>query len=417
MREPLGIPLGHTADGTVRRHGGARSRILLIVLGATLLLATASGTAFAYDEPAGFTGSGCTSCHFSAWDCFRCHGNNELGSNGYSLAEPGGPHGNYSATTEKCSICHKLHDAPFVDAKLLPAATIVAVCFTCHDGTQGWGVYGTIAARGVAVGGGHSTEATDVVPGGNALTGGDSTRVFYGPGGTLICSDCHSPHGTNLVDPFVGERNRVRSDYFVTAPTSARLLRRRPTGASSETTSYGSDWCLACHAGRSSAGVVHNHPAESQATIVNPYTYDRIAVLASSDATGRTVIGQLGGSLSGPPVHAGTLPPRTGNRGFLMPFPRTTGIGGQEGHYPICQQCHEDSRNAGTLVGDGSQADAATFSIIWADSVTKSGSAWTTATTDNPRFQNFPHETENALMVVETEDHLCLNCHPQLQLP
>ncbi len=36
---------------------------------------------------------------------------------------------------------------------------------------------------------------------------------------------------------------------------------------------------------------------------------------------------------------------------------------------------------------------------------------------DNPRFQNFPHETQNDTMLVESDDDLCLNCHPQSQLP
>jgi hypothetical protein len=30
----------------------------------------------------------------------------------------------------------------------------------------------------------------------------------------------------------------------------------------------------------------------------------------------------------------------------------------------------------------------------------------------NPRFQNFPHETQNEHLLVETADDLCLNCHP-----
>jgi hypothetical protein len=34
-----------------------------------------------------------------------------------------------------------------------------------------------------------------------------------------------------------------------------------------------------------------------------------------------------------------------------------------------------------------------------------------TVTTSNPRFQNFPHETVNQHMLVETGDNLCLNCH------
>ncbi len=101
-----------------------------------------------------------------------------------------------------------------------------------------------------------------------------------------------------------------------------------------------------------------------------------------------------------------------------MPWPRTTGEGGQSGHLPICQQCHEDSREANDLAADGS-GTAAPFTTEYADGVVWNGSAWVPATpgTANPLFQNFPHETENNRMLVEENDDLCLNCHPMSQLP
>jgi hypothetical protein len=100
-----------------------------------------------------------------------------------------------------------------------------------------------------------------------------------------------------------------------------------------------------------------------------------------------------------------------------MPYPRTDE---QQGRGPICQQCHEDSRsNVGQLVGDGSIGDAAPAEsdpdAVWWDST---ASTWTAdGAYDNPRFQNFPHETENRRMLVEEYDDLCLNCHPVSQLP
>jgi len=86
-----------------------------------------------------------------------------------------------------------------------------------------------------------------------------------------------------------------------------------------------------------------------------------------------------------------------------MPVLRTAQ---QTGHKPICQQCHEDSRFVGVLSDTG--ADAATFTVSASDG---------TSSTDDPRFQNFPHETLNAKMLVETNDDLCLNCHTSSQLP
>jgi hypothetical protein len=79
--------------------------------------------------------------------------------------------------------------------------------------------------------------------------------------------------------------------------------------------------------------------------------------------------------------------------------------------YPICQQCHEDSRN----VGDATPSEITTpatpaegFRVTSPDGQNA---------TDNPRFQNFPHETEKSNLLVETADDLCLNCHTVPTLP
>ena len=92
------------------------------------------------------------------------------------------------------------------------------------------------------------------------------------------------------------------------------------------------------------------------------------------------------------------------NNGFVMPLPRDVL---QDGQGPICQQCHEDSRSIGddpaqqqrisTLNGFNEQ-----FTITTADGTTS---------TDNPRFQVFPHESSTARLLVESNDDLCTNCH------
>jgi hypothetical protein len=187
---------------------------------------------------------------------------------------------------------------------------------------------------------------------------------------------------------------------------SNKLLKKRPTGATVDVTAYGSDWCLACHAGRNSTGAVHNHPVDAGA---GAFTYAAAAILSTDGPTATTIIGPIGGWNRVPHtsfMHGNEPPDNYGmNRGYLMPYPRTP----QQGtHKPICQQCHEDSRNAGTLSADGATGDAAAFVLTSEDG---------SATTDNPRFQNFPHETANARMLVETGDDLCLNCHPPAVLP
>lgn len=381
----------------------------------------------------GFPSPGCLGCHdeFSkvndyfvfAGDCTACHAEIDTpnehsrdSNNNFEFYKPSGPHSGYLTTTSKCRTCHSVHNAPAGGILLLPAGTIYGTCFTCHDGTGGWGVYGAIAARGGTVSdtSRHGLlvdgvwSSTNIVPGGDP-GGGDLAGTFSGAGGVLMCNDCHSPHDADTVNPFVGDRARLRQQ--TASYSSSKLLKRRPTGmgASTPVDDYGSEWCLACHAGRSSSGTAHNHPAET-----GGFTYSRVARLVSNDPTGSTELGPLGGLTNTVTDHIVDVPLGADNRGFLMPWPRTPQ---QSGHAPICQQCHEDSRNVGQLIGNGSVGDAASAVVVYGDSVTWNGTAWVTSTVDNPRFQNFPHETVNPNMLVETYDDLCLNCHPTAQLP
>ncbi|MCE5204079.1 MAG: cytochrome c3 family protein [Coriobacteriales bacterium] len=334
-------------------------------------------------------------------DCSACHAED------FPFSTREGPHGGYTSTTDRCSLCHTVHAAPAEGVLLLPKATIRDTCLFCHDGTGGYGVYGAIQARGLVVGAAHSIDETDVVPGGDATTGGSATVVFGSEDGCLSCDDCHSPHASSVVATFSGERVRFHaSDLgWLGYWSTNKLLKKRPTGSESTVTVYGSDWCLACHKGRASGGAIMNHPVDSLMSTSAPFFYDRVAIV-TTDTSLETTLGTLGllgavpGDLSGAMWH---------NRGFVMPYPRTAE---QQGHGPICQQCHEDSR----IVGEpGAVAHAQVYR--YGDGQT-SGDAGT----DNPLFQTFPHETQNFRMLVEATttavtDDLCLNCHPSAQLP
>lgn len=354
--------------------------------------------------------STCMRCHDFGSSCEACH---DIG--GVPIWQ--GPHGDYAVTTNKCSACHTIHSAPLGSIMLLPGPTIIDTCLTCHDGTGGSGVYGAIEARtGLPPGAGHRVGVTDQVPGGDALTGGLSTVTFSDQNGFLTCTDCHSPHGADMVEPFTGERQRVESAIWrFASPFSSKLLRRQPTSADTPADRYGSDWCLGCHKGRASGGAVMNHPVDSLATTSTPFNYESLAILNSDGPTGATVLGKMaiwGSRTESHTVHSNpsltelrSFRRLLSSRGFLMPYPRTPQ---QSGHAPICQQCHEDSRFVGTLSPDGLTADAATVTVTAADGQNAS---------DNPRFQNFPHETVNPRLLVETNDDLCSNCHPVSVLP
>ena len=350
----------------------------MFVLGALVVAALLrAAPAFAYDE------STSTVPTANQANCGGCHQPYPTGT-----LSGIGVHGGYSTTTSDCTQCHTVHAAPSNGQLLLPGPTYAAMCFTCHDGTQGRGVYGAIAARGLVVTSRHSFETTNVVPGGNPVSGEDATMTFEGLNNTLTCVDCHNPHGANTVAPFAGERYRIGG---MISPFTNKLLRKNPGSSTTTVSVYGSDWCADCHKGRISGTAVHNHPVDSLATTSTPFYYSNVALLASDAPTSVTVTGTLAGS----------------NRGYLMPYPRTAK---QSTHLPICQQCHSDPRTAGSLDTTGSIGDAATYTVntSFIDGTTAS---------DNPRFQVFPHESTGLNFLVEQNDDLCMNCHPTSQLP
>lgn len=351
-------------------------RVLVVVLCAAAMLVIAA-PALAYDEVA--SGKTCVDCH---------------GTAAPTVGEPSGPHGGYSATTAKCEACHTVHDAPDAGVKLLEQATVLATCQSCHDGTGGKGVYGAIQQRtGVAPAAAHSMlDLATSIPGGDGTTGGDRTFTFSGASNGLSCNDCHTPHGSNTVAAFTGDRGRSGDDGDpANTVVSSRLLKQRPTsmdsGAASVTV-YGSDWCGACHAGRLSGTTLHNHPVESSINLPTPigepmFYYDLVARAGQA-----TVEGTLGHN----------------NFGYVMADkPR---IPEQTGHDPICQQCHEDPRSVGDVTMRTIDATEV-FAIDDVDGLPSDPAP----NDDSPRFQTFPHESTVPSMLIEQDDDLCLNCH------
>jgi predicted CXXCH cytochrome family protein len=319
--------------------------------------------------------------------CIDCHITWTGGSDEGGPAPKGsGPHGYYRTDTNKCRMCHSVHNAPSPSIKLLPAATITDTCYTCHDSSGATGVYSAITARlgATYVKAEHTVDATTHVPGGTA----DLTK-------DLACTSCHAAHRATDVAVF-------RTDDELTlldgggAKYSNALLRDDVGGKPRGTyTEYGADWCAGCHDRRhSDSALVINHPVEASST-ADHFHYGRVAAVTSwNSATTEILADALAGTGLG-----------YTNFGYVMPWPRTAQqypVPPTTEHKPICQQCHEDARDVGV-------PGAAVGMVPSMDD----GSAPTT----NPAFYSFPHQTTNANMVIELKDDLCLNCHPQTSLP
>lgn len=359
-----------------------RLRTAIVLIAAAMAL-SAVVPAYAYSE------TGTVDPTYTT--CIDCHGVAVVSVSGADT-ERQGPHSGYVTTTKKCVACHDTHAAVVGSPSLLVTATVTDMCETCHDGTGGGGVYGVLEARGVSVVSRHRVDATKTVPGGSPVTGGDLNVDFQGGiGQTLGCIDCHSPHNAETIAGFVGDRRRIATD--TAGFTSNRLLKQRPTSSDVTVTRYGSNWCGACHKGSLNAGAVHGHPAET--TVSAPaYFYDdyprenaplSTAIVATATAKG---LGQ-------------------NNYAYVMPTDVSGNrIGAQAGHFPLCQQCHEDVRNVGD-VAQGQIAVSEVYTVTSTDG---------TNTADNPRFQVFPHESENPVLLIETEDDLCTNCHDPIFL-
>ena len=365
------------------------------------ILALGAVPAFAYKESSSqmatssTTPNSCPTCHGleyisqptssvasvskpSTWSAFDTEASSTVGSRK-------GPHGGYTSGTQKCQTCHVIHDAPG-NVALLPQNTIDATCYTCHDGTGGGGVYGVIRFRtGVAPAAQHRVGAASLngsakvtVPGGDPITGGSIDTTFTGENGALTCTDCHSPHNSKTVKPFIGDRKRSVADTSSAIPTN-KLLRQTPTKGTTVVTEYGSDWCEACHKGRhSAASTIGNHPA-ADTTTAPGWDYSHVNVVTGFNTNAVAAAkGSLGGS----------------NFGYVMQP-------GEAQPFPICQQCHEDARTVGNTTQFQVSSTTESFTTN-ADGVNGG----------NPRFQNFPHESQNPSFLIETGDGLCLNCHP-----
>jgi len=367
-------------SGSARHLGERRSFVLFALLVVAVVLALPS-LAFGYwhsdpnlppantREVRGAETYVCADCHVT-WTDGDDDGDTDI--------EGAGPHGYYRTDTNKCRMCHAVHKAPAASIMLLPAATIQAACFTCHDATGAQGVYSGIVDRGGVVKADHSIDTTTHVPGGSADLPG-----------MLTCTSCHTVHRATTMAGFRTDRHLPTGGG---AKYSNALLRDDVGGKARGTyTTYSSDWCAGCHDQRHGGTAVVNHPVEASKTadpLFEPFDYGRVATVVDPTDAG-----------SGTEVYADQAGAEgTGlgfwNLGYVMPWPRTPE---QTGHAPVCMQCHEDARAVGSVgaVVDFPAEQPRTGQLDFA----------------------FPHQTTSEHLLVEEHDDLCLNCHPLAQLP
>ncbi len=280
---------------------------------------------------------------------------------GASIAYALGPHGGYTDATNKCISCHDIHEAPSA-FHLLPRSTIWLTCNYCHDGSNARKVYGNISSPG------SDHYANETGPNATSTVPGSFPNTIDS---TLSCAECHTPHGNNTVNAFNNDTANVYPIFGVYVTTN-RLLKQDPNSSATGTYSdYGGGWCSDCHQNRHNGTSLNNHPV-STSTIWDAVWY-----------------------WSGTTYTTQSLGP---NSASDNPHPRyqmydRLGVNDPD---PICQQCHEDSRDVET-----------TFTVTSEYYV---GS-------DNPQYKDFPHETIRPRFKVESGDDLCLNCHTPSQLP
>ncbi len=356
-----------------------------------------------------------------------------------------GPHGNYTATTDFCKICHQVHNSKNRSLLRMGAETATDVCLYCHDLTQSKyapysfydsgsvtaSVYAAhrvpgiilphdyVNALGEQVSGGRDYVLSGfIVPGGSETDGGlgyfDGSRQGKLSGNSLSCFSCHSVHAVagSMIKPYLGEsQTKVaveESGHEKKLYLTSRLLRNRPDVTGAYVYEYGAQWCMACHKGRGGTLMVgFNHPVNNEG-----YGYDFLNNLQESEYVfpggkeaalldiieKKYVIvddGLENGTMEGAHIRKEprnnawyTMVLKDAISGADRPDGNTTySIGG-----PSCQQCHANPRDVERA-----------FAIGGVD--------------ENPLRMSFPHVSRNQGMLVETLDDLCTNCHGLVNLP
>lgn len=210
----------------------------------------------------------------------------------------------------------------------------------------------------------------------------------------------------------LGQWDPVLMTGGTTAPAVNSANAPWNNGQSGATAMYGSGFCYSCHQGR--IGNKLPGTAATDTTRLNTaFTELGGNNHPTNMTTGYQQIGALADGLA------------LSNRGYVMD-PAGAAPVHPDGNItrmdaPICQQCHEDSRDVETAYSYSDTDKSVPFSHAINTALGFEPSTPSFIYAGNPRFQNFPHETTNFRQLVEggdsaqigggNNDDLCLNCH------
>ncbi len=259
----------------------------------------------------------------------------------------GGPHGDYTATTDRCAACHRAHTA--TGDNLLMASSTTDLCFSCHgSGSTG---ANTNVVDGVFVAGRGGDEGTNTPPN-EALLGGlfsssaTSTHDIsgtndqaWGAGGyrgqlgaidrPLDCASCHDPHGSpnyriiketiNGVSVTVSQSDETNKDY-----STANWARNQ---------SY---ICGACHDPYQNAAKYANDPSHTH-TVDNVFS----GSTTFTDGTDTVSVSLANGFIVCQTCHFphGTKAQMTGYASGAGPAQSSALL--RQDNRGVCQSCHQ----------------------------------------------------------------------------
>ncbi len=257
----------------------------------------------------------------------------------------GGPHGDYTATTDACAGCHRAHTAQ--GPRLLTSPSTYDLCMSCH-GSAGTGADTNVADGyflstrssstigetntldnapllgggfvnydGAAVTSTHDVTGTVTAAWGNGVDRGQTGNLAEG----LDCASCHNPHGSTNYRILQTTVNNVTVQVTDYDPGP-----NKDYDTENWTTAELSSFCAACH-----------------------QSYHETAAGTGSDPTALTYGGGFTHRVDMPFSYDGNANPETtGLGGFTLPLADN---GATADQLVVCTTCHLPHGTSAQMTG------------------------------------------------------------------